>query len=228
MFKTKHDAAGKVNRYKARLVIKGYSQRKGVDYNETYSPVVRHSSLRYLFALAARNNLLVDQMDAITAFLQGDLEEEIYMEQPPCFEQPGKQNMVCRLNKALYGLKQSSRVWNTKLDAALKQLGLAQSKYDPCLYFYNGNGNMLFVAIYVDDLMIFSNNEEMKNQLKTKLSSMFRMKDLGPAKHCLGIRVNYLNDGIALDQEAYIETILSRFKMQDLPKLITTQIHRLL
>lgn len=155
MFKTKHDAAGNIDRYKARLVIKGYSQRKGVDYDETYTPVVRHSSLRYLFALAAKHNLYVDQMDAVTAFLQGDLEEEIYMEQPPCFEQPGEGPKVCRLNKALYGLKQSSRVWNAKLDTALKKLGMKQSKYDPCLYHKINNGKILFVAIYVDDLMQF-------------------------------------------------------------------------
>lgn len=177
---------------------------------ETYSPVVRHSSLRYLFALAARHNLLVDQMDAVTAFLQSDLDEEIYMEQPPCFEQPGKRPMVCRLNKALYGLKQPSRVWNTKLDAALKKLGFKASRYDPCLYYKFSGGKILFVAIYVDDLMLFANDEEEKNAIKAKLSSMFRMKD-----RCLGIRITYTEDGIALDQEAYVESILARFNMQN-------------
>lgn len=110
VYKTKLDVNGDIDRYKARLVIKGYSQRKGVDYEETYAPVVRYSSLRYLFALAARLDMKVDQMDAITAFLQGELSEEIYMEQPPCFVDGKKRSKVCRLKKALYGLKQSSRV----------------------------------------------------------------------------------------------------------------------
>ncbi|KXJ71784.1 hypothetical protein RP20_CCG019713 [Aedes albopictus] len=215
VYKTKHDASGKMDRYKARLVIKGYSQRKGVDYDETYSPVVRHSSLRYLFAMAAKYNLQVDQMDAITAFLQGDIEEEIYMEQPPCFVKPGGRQLVCRLNKALYGLKQSSRVWNTKLDAALKKLGLHQSEFDPCLYYWIEDGKVLFVAVYVDDVLIFSNDAALKNNLKAKLSSTFRMKDLGSAVSCLGIRITRAKGSVSLDQEAYIDSMLRRFNMQD-------------
>ena len=101
VFETKHDSDGRLVRHKARLVIKGYSQRKGVDYEETYAPVVRYSSFRYLFALAVKHNLNVDQMDAITAFLQGELEEDIYMEQPPCFIDLKEKSKVCKLNKAL-------------------------------------------------------------------------------------------------------------------------------
>lgn len=215
VFKTKHDASGNVDRHKARLVVKGFSQRKGEDYDETYSPVVRHSSLRYLFALSARYDLSMDQMDATTAFLQSELEEEIFMEQPPCFEDPTRRNLVCRLNKALYGLKQSSRVWNGKLDAALKRFGLHSSKYDPCLYNRIADGKILFVAIYVDDVVIVSNDEGVKNEIKAKLSSTFRMKDLGPVSSCLGIRVTRGQGCVALDQQAYIESMLTRFNMQN-------------
>ncbi|XP_058828385.1 uncharacterized protein LOC131688230 [Topomyia yanbarensis] len=182
VFKTKYDANGNVDRHKARLVVKGYSQRKGVDYDETYSPVVRHSS--HLFALSARYNLPMDQMDATTAFLQGELEEEIFMEQPPCFEKPNQRGMVCRLNKALYGLKQSSRVWNAKLNAALKRFGLISSKFDPCLYYRIAKGKILFIAIYVDDVFIVYNDEALMNEIKLKLSDTFRMKDLGPISSC--------------------------------------------
>lgn len=214
VFKTKHDANGNVDRHKARLVVKGFSQREGVDYDETYSPVVRHSSLRYLFALSAKYGLSIEQMDATTAFLQGDLTEEIYMEQPPCFQKSDQPKRVCRLNKALYGLKQSSRVWNAKLDAALRRFGMTPSKYDPCLYYCIKGNRMIFVAIYVDDVIIFSNDNMLTNEIKMKLNNTFRMKDLGPASSCLGIRITRENGAVALDQEAYIESVLSRFNMQ--------------
>ena len=131
---------------------------------ETYAPDVCYSSLRYLFALAARLDMKVDQMDAITAFLQGELSEEIYMEQPPCFVDGKKKKKVCRLRKALYGLKQSSRVWNKKLDAALRKLELVCTDYDPCVYTKVRGEKMLFVAVYVDDVLIFSNCDRWKEE----------------------------------------------------------------
>lgn len=141
---------------------RGIHSERGVDFEETYSPVVRHSSLRYLFAMAARLNLEIDQMDAVTAFFQGELTEKIYMEQPPYFEDTRNESKVCRLNKALYGLKQASRVWNQKLDAALKKFGLTSTEYDPCVYYRVAGNNVLFVAIYVDDLLIFTNCKRWK------------------------------------------------------------------
>ncbi|XP_062544965.1 uncharacterized protein LOC134211764 isoform X1 [Armigeres subalbatus] len=221
VYKTKYDANGNVDRHKARLVVKGFSQRKGVDYDETYSPMVRHSSLRYLFALSAKHGFYIDQMDATTAFLQGELTEEIYMEQPSCFERSTKRNLVCRLNKALYGLKQSSRVWNAKLNAALQSFGLIRSKYDSCLYYRIDGKQTLFVAIYVDDVIIFSSDEELTKEIKAKLNKTFRMKDLGKASSCLGIRINREKSAVALDQEAYIESILARFNMQSCKSVST-------
>lgn len=128
---------------------------------------------------------------------------------------------MCRLNKALYGLKQSSRVWNIKLDAALKKLGLIQSDYDPCLYYWIKDGKIVFIAVYVDDVLIFSNDEALKDELKAKLSSTFRMKDLGPAASCLGIRITRAEGSVSLDQEAYIESILRRFNMTDAKAVAT-------
>lgn len=129
VFKLKLDKDGNISRYKARLVAKGYCQEKGIDYNETFSPVVRYESLRFLLADL---NFEIDQMDAITAFLQGDLLEDIYIKYPEGYE--SKNGKVLKLKKSLYGLKQSPRMWNCKLSQALKKFGLNQSKLDPCLY----------------------------------------------------------------------------------------------
>ena len=147
VFKAKCDDEGNISRYKARLVAKGYSQKFGVDYNETYSPVVRYTSIRYLIALAARENLKIYQMDVTTAFLQGDLNESIYIDQPDEFNDGT--NRVCKLNKALYGLKQAGRMWNLKLDAPLKNYCLNKCVSDPCIY-YKDNLELI-IAIYVDD-----------------------------------------------------------------------------
>lgn len=122
IFKTKRDNNGKIVRHKARLVAKGYTQRQGVDYNETYAPVVRYTSVRFLIALSVQRGLKIHQMDAITAFLQGDLSEEIYLEQPEGFED--NTGRVCKLNRAIYGLKQAGRQWSNKLNEKLQSFGL--------------------------------------------------------------------------------------------------------
>nr|AAO52668.1 putative gag-pol polyprotein [Aster yellows phytoplasma] len=156
VFKTKRDADGNVICHKARLVVKGCAQRKGIDYDEVYSPVVRYSSVRYLLALAAEKDLQIDQMDAVSAFLQGDLTEEIYMNQPEGSHQ--EPNKVCRLRKSIYGLKQASRVWNKKLHSCLTKIGLAQSNFDSCVYHMVKNGRMVIETVWVDDLLIFHND----------------------------------------------------------------------
>lgn len=133
VFKAKRNDSGEVIRYKARLVAKGCAQKYGIDYNETFSPVVRYASIRFLIALAVKNSYKIHQMDAITAFLQGSLDEMLFMEQPEGYKDGT--NRVCRLNKAVYGLKQAGRQWNVKLDDALKRFGLKKCKTDPCIYY---------------------------------------------------------------------------------------------
>lgn len=211
IFKTKRDNYGKIVRYKARLVAKGYTQRFGIDYEETYAPVVRFTSIRLLIAIAVKKGLKIYQMDAITAFLQGDLQENIFIEQPQNFNDGT--NRVCKLRKAMYGLKQAGRVWNSKLDQTLKSFGLKCSKMDPCIY--HGDELNLIIAIYVDDFLIFYKNEEKLNNIKKLLSKKFRMKDIGVAKGCLGIRIDQAKDGINIDQQNYTEEILKRFQMDD-------------
>lgn len=211
VFKAKRNDAGEVIRYKARLVAKGCAQKHGIDYNETFSPVVRYASIRFLIALAVKNGYKIHQMDAITAFLQGDLDEEIFMEQPECYEDGTKR--VCQLNKAVYGLKQAGRQWNQKLDGALKRFGLKKCKTDPCIYY--DDKLKIIIAIYVDDFLIFYRGNEELETLKAFLNSNFKMKDLGPAQSCLGIRIHQKKDSIEMDQSAYIKEILARFGMSE-------------
>lgn len=214
VFKMKTNASGEVVRYKARLVIKGFDQKKGIEYNEVFAPVVRHTSIRYLFALAVKYNLYMEQMDAVTAFLQGDIDTEIYMNQPPSYEH-GQE--VCKLNKSIYGLKQASRQWNLKLMSVLKNIGMKSSSVDPCVYYKNEDGSIVYILIYVDDLLIFYNNKEKGEEIKQQLKSKFNMKILGPVNHFIGWRIkqNEKRDQIQIDQTAYIEKILQRFKMTE-------------
>lgn len=216
VYKTKRDSDGNISRYKARLVGKGCSQKYGIDYQEIFSPVIRYQTIRYLMALSVQMDLHIHQMDAVSAFLQGELKEEIiFMEQPQGFVDD--KNLVCRLNKAIYGLKQSSRVWNLKLDAALKKFGCKQSKLDPCLYFMKNDGQILLVTIYVDDFLIFWNNEQIFKSFKDFLMTNFRMKDIGVAEYCLGIRItrNFQDGKLWLDQENYTKKVLEKYNMVD-------------
>lgn len=210
VFKTKTDQSGNIVRYKARLVIKGYAQIKGRDYEEIFSPVVRYPTIRYLFALAARHDLQIDQMDAVSAFLQGEIDKDIYMQQPEEYRQ-GTQ--VCLLKKSIYGLKQASRLWNIKLNNVLHELGMRQSQTDPCVY-YNDEKNA-FIAVWVDDLIMFTSQQIIKDWLKENLKQHFEMKDLGEASQCIGLNITRTGNKVMLDQEKYISDILARFKMTD-------------
>lgn len=211
IFKTKRDEKGNILRYKARFVAKGCAQKFGQDYVETFAPVVRYSTIRLLMALAVKRGLKVDQMDAITAFLQGDLSEVIYVEQPESFTDGT--NRVGKLNRAMYGLKQAGREWNRTLVKALKSFDLIQSKIDPCV-FYNHNLDLI-VAIYVDDILIFWLDPTALVKIKRSLCNTFKMKDMGSAKQILGIRVNQGDGFIELDQSAYIKSIIERFNMEN-------------
>lgn len=214
VFKSKTNEKGEIVRFKARLVIKGCAQRKGNDYDEVYAPVVRYTSVRYLFALAAKYNLEMIQMDAISAFLQGDIDTEIYMSQPECYEENA---LVCRLHKSIYGLKQASRQWNLKLNNVLLSMGLERSKIDPCIYYLITESKMIFIAVWVDDFLIFTNDKETAADTKEKLKKEFCMKDLGEMKQCIGINISRNREAgeIMIDQEKYINLVLDRFGMTE-------------
>ena len=150
--------------YKAQFLAKGFSQQPGVDYNEheTYAPVLKHDSLRVLFSIASVLDLELYQFDVKTAFLHGDLDEELYVEQPEGFVQPGRERFVWRLKKPLYGLKQSSRKWNEKFNSFLIQLGLTRSTADPCIYFHRGEDvdDVTILGIWVDDILVATRTVE--------------------------------------------------------------------
>lgn len=215
IFKVKRNATGAVERYKAQLVIKGYSKVKGIDYDEIYSPVARYSLIRFLLAKAVKHNLIIHQMDAKTAFLQGELIEEIYMHQPEGLDD--KSGKVCRLKRALYGLKQLSRVWNDKLNEALvNKMKFSRSTIDQCIYYKHSERNTVILAVWVDDIMIFASNATMCTKLKNDLHSHFKMKDLGEATSLLGINIiQHVDGSISVDQSNYIKNILQRFNMEN-------------
>lgn len=215
------EEAGGKKRFKARLVARGFSQRVGVDYFETFSPVIRHSSLRMLIALAAKMGLNIDQMDVKTAFLNGDLNEVIYMKQPEGFEVEGKEDYVCLLQKSLYGLKQAPRAWNAKLHAELTRLKFKRSENEPCVYMRSQEEKTIIIAVYVDDILIFWNNKDAMLKIKNELKSSFEMKDLNTAELMLGIHIVQDANEIKLHQENYVEKILKAYNMNDC-KPVTT------
>ncbi|KAE8654946.1 hypothetical protein F3Y22_tig00117034pilonHSYRG00285 [Hibiscus syriacus] len=173
-------------RYKVRLVAKGYAQKEGINYNEVFSLVVKHSSIRILLALVAQLNLELAQLDVKTDFLHGDLEEEIYMTQLEGYKDGGCEKWVCKLNKLLYGLKQSPRQWYKLFDSFMRRQKYTRSKYDHCVYLQKlKDGSFIYLLLYVDDMLIASNSQNEIDKLKTQLNQEFEMKDLGEAKKIL-------------------------------------------
>jgi len=213
VFKRKFGGNEEPTRFKARLVAKGYSQQEGIDYTETFAPVARYTSIRLLLAMAVKMDLHIHQMDAVSAYLNGNLQEEIYMRQPEGYEDGSSK--VCKLLKSIYGLKQSGRVWNRTLNAVLTKNNLIRSESDQCIYYRTEGNNILYVAIYVDDILIFSNSLQSITEMKKVLEQNFKMKDLGEISSILGINVAKKNDSIKIDQKDYIKSILEKFGMSD-------------
>ena len=217
VYKIKTGADGSVQRYKARLVAQGFTQKYGTDFDETFCPVVRQGSLRLLIALSVQNGLTLHQVDVTTAFLNGTLEEEVYMHQPEGFVYQRKEELVCKLKKSIYGLKQSPRCWNTTLDTYLKELGFTQTASDPCIYYRKTGGDMLYIGVYVDDIILGAKTEKQLQEIKDELSKEFEIKDLGKLKYFLGMKVvqDEASKSIWIGQPAYTEDVLKRFGMEN-------------
>jgi hypothetical protein len=210
VFKVKRDEAGSVVKHKARLVVKGYAQRKGIDYDEVFAPVARLDTVRLLIALAADRGWEMHHLDVKSAFLNGDLHEEVFVQQPGGFVKEGSEHKVLRLRKALYGLHQAPRAWNAKLDCTLSSLGFVRSSSEPAIYTRRSNSSQLVVGVYVDDLVITGPDRKEICMFKKEMAAEFKMSDLGLLRYYLGIEVRQSAEGITLSQGAYAQKILEK------------------
>ncbi|KAG8491907.1 hypothetical protein CXB51_015260 [Gossypium anomalum] len=227
IFKVKRHADGSVARYKGRLVVKGYLQEAGVNFQETFSPVVKPTTIRVVLALTVSMDWPLRQVDINNAFLNGDLQEEIYMVQPPGFEQlgDGGRPLVCKLRKALYGLKQAPRAWFHKLRDFLVTAHFTVSKADNSLFIHRSGSHLIYILVYVDDIIITGTDSQAIDQFVKELDIQFALKDLGKLSYFLGIELNYTPTGIFLSQRKYILDLFKRASMEksnDSPTPMTT------
>lgn len=189
VFKVKRNADGSINKFKARLVAKGYIQRHGIDFDEVFAPVARIETVRFIIALAASKGWQVHHLDVKTAFMHGDLKEEVFVCQPDGYVVKGQENKVYKLRKALYGLRQAPQAWNEKLNKFLGSLGFSRCSKEPALYRKQEKGNILLVAVYVDDLLVTCSSLESIHEFKDGMAKNFEMSDLGKLMYYLGIEV---------------------------------------
>lgn len=207
VFKVKTDNSGEVQRFKARLVAQGFSQKYGIDYDEVFAPVVRQTTFRTLLSISAKEMLIVNHLDVETAFLNGQLHEEIYMKQPPGFIE-GDTGKVCLLKKSLYGLKQAARAWNEVIHHVLINGGFQQSKVDRCLYSKSMDGNWCYVLIYVDDVITACKTQKQIEVVESLLKRNFQTQNLGAIRQYLQMKVTRDKDGnFELCQSKYIQEV---------------------
>ena len=215
VFKIKRDGDGNIERYKARVVAKGFKQQEGIDYDEVFAPVSKYSTLRSLLALAAADNMELSLLDIKTAFLNGELEETIYITQPEGYVQDT--NLACHLNKSLYGLKQAPRAWHNRLHKELELHGYTASETDPGLYYSRGKTADAYLLIYVDDILIASKDINMITTIKQRLMTAFDARDLGEASTYLGMTITRDRGSgiIKLNQPRMINDLVTKFSMDD-------------
>lgn len=239
ILKNKTNIEGEIVRRKARIVARGFTQRPGFDFNETFAPVARLDTIRLLAALSTEMGATLHQMDVTTAYLHGEIDEELYMEAPTTLKEAleyivrnerrdspilqsatsmlgdiAKGDQVCQLRKAIYGLKQSGRKWYERLKVTLQKLGLEPTISDPCLFQCRKDGRIILVGVYVDDILAVSNDETWVTLLKQNLDKEFEIKDLGEAKYCLGIEIKQEKGKISLSQGKYVDDLLKKFNMR--------------
>ena len=211
IFKRKRGIDGKVETFEARLVVKSYTQKEGVDYEETFLLVAMLKSIHILLSIATFLDYEIWKMDVKTDFLNGYLKESIYMMQPEGFVAKSQQQKVCKLLRSIYGLKQASRSWNLRFDETIKKYGFEQNVDEPGVYKYIKEKKVVFLVLYVDDTLLIGNDVETLSNVKKWLAEQFQMKDLGEASYILEIQIirDCKNKLLALSQASYIDKVLA-------------------
>jgi hypothetical protein len=221
VYRNKLNEDGHVTRNKARLVCKGYIQVEGINFEETFSPVARMEAIRLLLAYACSKNIKVYQMDIKSTFLNGELEEEVYIEQPKGFQLSENADYVCKLKKALYGIKQAPRAWYSRLEKYLQQAGFRKGSADNNLYIKVSQGNILLIEVYVDDIIFGSDDDRLSQKFAKDMQNEFEISLLGELSFFLGLQIRQSNQGIFISQTKYIREMLKRFGMEDDKPIIT-------
>lgn len=215
LHKHKYDADGVFKKHKSRLVANGKSQEEGVDFSETFSPVVKPATIRTVLHVALNRGWSIHQLDVQNAFLHGNLDETVYMFQPPGFVDKTKPNYVCKLNRAIYGLKQAPRAWNARFVNFITTCGFSQSKSDTSLFVYINGPDIAYLLLYVDDIIVTASSTILRDRIISDLKSEFPMTDLGTLNSFLGVSAKFNNKGLFLNQTRYAEDILIRAGMND-------------
>lgn len=213
VFRIKRNPDGTIERHKARLVAKGFHQQQGIDYEETFSPVIKPATIRTVLSLAVSRRWALRQLDVKNAFLHGFLNEDVYMTQPPGFVDPSRPDYVCKLLKAIYGLRQAPRAWFEHMKSFLISAGFVQSLADPSLFIFRQGNQTIYFLLYVDDIVITGSDNKLIQELIQALGRNFDIKDLGPLHYFLGLQVTSLFDGLHISQLKYAHDILLKHDM---------------
>ena len=208
---------GNIQQIGRRLVVKGYAQKPGLDYNELFSPVIRHTSLRTLLSLAAAENWIIDQLDVRVAFFNGELDEDIYISEPDGAEYNLLPGEVLKLLKALYGLKQAPRCWNIELTNFVISCGYKRCISDPCIFVKHSSDGICIIGVYVDDMLVFGSDVKEVANIKARLKDRFEIEDLGHAEYCLGLEINRDTEKktVRISQRTGAEKYLRKYRCHD-------------
>ena len=220
-YKIKRGSDGSIARNKVRLVVKGFLQQYGLDYEETFSLVVKPATVRIILALAIHFNWSLKQLDVSNAFLHGVLQEEVFMSQPPGYVDPDHPEHVYKLHKAIYGLKQAPRVWFDSFTSQLYPIGFQASSANSNLFILHQGSFVVYLLFYVDDIIITGNSVPFIDHLVSRLAVVFDLKDLGPLAYFLGLQIEYTSSGLFVHQSKYALDLLTKFNMLDCKPCLT-------